>query len=695
MINPVINATLEWTSNEIPARSYITLDIIWNPTVVISSREVIQFTDNRNFRKDVVVIMKSIDKTQQLKNAIKKTSHTVEHKTITKKLTLKSPSPRSKMHRNRLGAINATSSMSNRTTIKKDSINRIGMKRVLALNSQQTSPVPSITVFDEINNVLYTSDKENLNPSSSPSKNMSCAFDSLIFTPVGKTKVKSSNVDYLASLPTPNSSVKNNNQSIYVRNGNEQMSPMQFKSKLNETETIMSTPHITVHSRTTTFDNFQTPISQNEVHDQFAIQKTPTFHIEHTFNITNVPTPGFEPVPKLNEGIQSRKLIMEMQGHSPRMETIAENTELLVNRTQTISSPITIQHLSVIKEENSKVELSETYVKQSDHHLTYNIDEQNAKENLVRDVRLVGTPLRKKFQSMKELNDSQSNLSLEQKILKSNQGSMPNLHKMEAVKSIESNRYYYQSIEKDLQQAVGNNTTNQHVDDDFENLGDTSICSIKSTVSAFHEHEILAQSSRFNLNEVGRNNKLPSGNLQHININKTPKKQILNDRNIKIQPNKHLSMSSPSINKTTASSKLSQSTRDISHSLAEIKKRPTTFLYSVESSPSLNKRNRDDKSFSSNKSSPPKRVCMENDLPKSTKGQSVRTKTWSGTMPKKFRVPNVPPQRLQFKRTEEERVILFDPELHLRGENFSIFFFEYVLNDMIPGITSKLSTLHV
>lgn len=65
---------LEWISNEIPANSFITLVIVWNPIIVLSKREILQITDNRNFKKDVAVILKSIDKIPSTKIAVKRSS---------------------------------------------------------------------------------------------------------------------------------------------------------------------------------------------------------------------------------------------------------------------------------------------------------------------------------------------------------------------------------------------------------------------------------------------------------------------------------------------------------------------------------------------------------------------------------------------------------------------------------------------
>lgn len=665
-INPLANAQLEWTSNEIPARGFISMDIIWNPTVVWSTREIIQITDNRNFKKDVAIILKSIDKKQNSKPMLKKSlAIKTEQRAITKKFAFKSPSPRTKSQRSRLSTLGAVNGISNKKELNTNS--KAQHKKILGMNNQSNG-FSNVSIYTTQQPIKY--EKENMKPQSPP--NISIMLDSLKFTPAGKGMHNTSNLDYLASLPTPNSNLEKN-QSYSVT------SSAHIYRNLNETETIMSTP-LKVNDLTTVLGSYQTPIDRTEVdnsryfeniydRNQFAMQKTPAFNEVSSFQFHSHETST------TNEmfAIPNRKLNLDIPNVSPQNHN---DHSLVVNRTQTLSSPIGIPKLSIIEEEQSRIEMSETYVKPNEHHLTYNFDEDKLQpnENLVRDVRLISTPLSKKYLSMKEL--TESNLSLEQKILKINQGSMPNLHKLENVKSIENNRYFYQSIEKDLEETE--NARNGNGEEHNENIGDTSItsvCSVQSTVStlsvAFHEDEIKAQSSRLNLNEIGRNKiTKPPTNL-YFTIDKPTKST--NGMNRATASNKYLSASSPNVNKVLEKPNRSHSIRDISSSA---KGRPSVIAYAngrstLNNSTSLKKRTRDDKLDSSTKSlnklSPPKRACIEPESPK-TRGQAFRTKTWGGVMPKKFRIPSIPTQRLQLKRPEEERVILYDPELHMRSK---------------------------
>lgn len=676
------NATIGWTSNEIPAQSHVTLEIEWSPKAVWSTREVIQFTDNRNFKKDVPVILKSVDKSQNPRAALRKTVHGAENKMVTKKLTLKSPS-RPKLQRNRLTVFNA-SAIANAHNLRKERPAKSDVNQARIPTASMYPAVPSNVTFDENMSeaLLAAQDKENMSPPSP--KDICSVIGSIAFTPVSKSR-NDTNLDYLASLPTPGSNAKAK-PTDYPRH-HMHMTAVQFSDRLDDIDLVPSTPH-TIQNRTTTIENFQTPIDRIDGNvSDFALQKTPALYGEHTFDVSGMGTPCVEPKYSASDSNPIKnncQNALDVAGqhhihhphnhihHSPRMQTIAENTELsyTVNRTQTISSPTTALQLSVIAEERTKAELSETYVKyQSTQHLTFNLEESSAAatavdENLVRDVRLVGTPLKKKFQSLKELTDSHNNLSIEQMILKNNQGSMPNLHKMDTVKSIENNRYFYQSVEKDLQEPT---RAELEVDDDMENLGDTSICSIQSAVStqsiAFREHEILAQSSVFNLNEIGCGESLHanadismfSGRLRHGPSNN---KSDLNS-------SKHLSMSSPTIGRTMGPPRTSHSVRD----LVQSNRKQAVSAYNLNASTtSLHKRSYGDRSM--DKHSPTKRACMDATSPRLPRGQSIRTKDWNGKMAKKVRLPSVPIQKLQLKRHEEERVILYDPEHHLRGNVF-------------------------
>lgn len=663
------------------------MEIIWNPSAVWSTREIIQFTDNRNFKKDVAVILKSVDK--NAKNVARKPAPT---QPITKKLIMKSPSPRTKQ-KLRLSAMNGANGTAHKTSpaiIKKSSQETKNKKVLGARNNVFPPPSMSFKFMDLPGSV---NGKENLKPCTPMNKRD--LFDTFKFTPVTETKHNGTthNFDHLASLPTPNSTAKTvpakmsfipESPFIQQCQTTEPRSPLSdgdFRlQRLNTTATIDSTPKILMNDRTTTLYDCQTPGNYSEVDSsriyeyisncsQYAAQNTPGTTVQTAYSysfkqsITSTVTETTSEVLTIPETqMQGRRLLLDPA--SPRAHNISETT---VNRTQILSSPAALPQLPMIEEEYSGIELGETYVSaETPHQRTYNVVKTPTAENLTRDISMVGTPLRKKFQSMKELNDSKDNMSLEQQILKHNQGSMPNLHKLETVKSIENNRYFYQSIEKDLPQTENEN----------ECLGDTSICSMKSTVStqsvAFKEHEILAQSSRFNINEIERSSKSKS-NKNNQPIYFEIGKQSNDNSNVNISSS---SISSTSSFKQNLRKKSTQAEIEDSNVFVAPSSRASVITFVGRQSALNKKRLRDESSDTHKKSlakqSPPKRACMDTSIsssPRLTKGQSFRTNTWGGTMPKKFRIPGIPPQKLTLKKQSDERIILFDPELHMRGKH--------------------------
>lgn len=672
-IKPEANVSFQWTSNEIPPKNFIEMEIVWNPMIAWSSREIIQFTDNRNFTKDVVVVLKSVDK--RSKSLLKKSIRASYDRPVTKKLTMKSPSPRTKQRlRIALAAKNSAARRITSTVVSSPVAHTVESERNNALQSKVLGEnFISETMVKRYNGTKHE-EKENQMPAT-PSQ-ASNIFEAFKFTPVGHTKLNRSNVDFLASLPTPGSGTKNRPVPAQLNVHEFPLSPSNYNA-VNRTTTI--------NNQTMTLCDSQTPNQsmvgdRNVNHSFFADQKTPSGAGEASIerHFTMVKTLNF------NEEISPGKAMLSASIDSERYSP-------QTNRTHVVSSPIAFPNLSVIQEEYTRTELSETYVKPTatpEHQRTYNMADALAPTpggNLSRDVQLVGTPLMKKYQSMRELGQTNQSLSLEQLILKSNQGSMPNLNKIETMNSIENNRYFYQSVEKDLQTQTevmsnGNGNRNdcatvddEHGNGDVEYLGDTSICSIKSTVSTqsvvFKEHEILAQSSQFNLHEIDKG-RMSSAFMKPIcfsidNFSTTSTSSQPMRPPISKQKSS-LSSSSPSLN---SGMKSSRSTRDLSSNSAHtsfVRPSVITFARSKSSISSVTPSKKRANTLNTSKKSI---VKQEPESPKPSKGQAFRTNTWGGIMPKKFCMPSIPPQKLLLKRQSDERVVLFDPELHIKGKH--------------------------
>lgn len=122
---------------------------------------------------------------------------------------------------------------------------------------------------------------------------------------------------------------------------------------------------------------------------------------------------------------------------------------------------------------------------------------------------IVTTPLQKK--SSESMRNLSSKKSREQEYLKLNQGSMPNLHEIEGINSIESNRYYSQVAASQLALAGAPTPrmgppppTSSH-----NNPYDSSFM-------VFRENEIRAQSSCTNLHELPDNTGLIKTNSERV-----------------------------------------------------------------------------------------------------------------------------------------------------------------------------------
>lgn len=167
------NIALEWTINNIPPQSQLTLEVIWSPVKVVSCRETIQISDGNGNKKDVSVILKSSE--------LKKGGRKAGPMGFSKRLKLKSPSPP-------------------RTFMK---------SKAMSSENQQASPLRNATnasnIFDRLtfsasNNVR--AEKENSAPDTP--QNASALFDNIRFTPLTETRPKNqSKLEYLSSLPTP------------------------------------------------------------------------------------------------------------------------------------------------------------------------------------------------------------------------------------------------------------------------------------------------------------------------------------------------------------------------------------------------------------------------------------------------------------------------------------------------------------
>lgn len=459
------NVTIDWTSNVVPAEEQIEMEMIWSPSIEVACKETLQLTDNRNFRKDVMVILKSINnKPKNVKRfPSMSSSSTSGH---TKVLRLKSPNhakPNTQTQQRRIRqSINYKAQ-------KTDRMSPISRKQHTThhLQKKKNSPllernIPQVVVFDEVKTVPlppvrpYTHvHKENVSPLTPG--NVLDLIDKMQFTPATATKPiqnSGNEIEYLSSLPTPiNRNASKDDESRPLR-------PRRLASEPSDDE--ISPMNNKIQSRV--FDdqendagilNTQTPLINNKTFDLKQLLDKSDFTINDSQESLDVPC-----------------------------------EKVVLNKTTTVV-PALSRPLSMIEEEepnNVPNILQKTY--------EIKVDEQ-----LKRDVKLVGTPLRKYSESMKDLSlrSPSSKMFI--------QGSMPNLNEMENIQSIEQNRYFHAPITTTAPNSIEKPKFLKPKaicldDSDASNNSFTSCTSNADLM--FNQNEILAQSSRFNLNEIGK-----------------------------------------------------------------------------------------------------------------------------------------------------------------------------------------------
>lgn len=417
------------------------------------SKETLQFTDDRGFKKDVAVIMKSVDLTKKTLKSSKKSVPVV-----IKKLKLKGPSPPKRISTTKRSPLRSTARTSSAVLItKKVEVETTFVEQKIEIKTplRPRNPFDSYN-FSNIGNDFFENDfqaskknnKENQSPATTPT-NASSIFDRIQFTP--QTDKKGS-LEYLASLPTP---VGNYNSESIV-----QRTEFNFRKFLTSPQSDdsmkceMQTPRPLEMTNVSHFKpDVCSTVTKNEIkfiiencdEDEFdSDSKKKLFdnsgYMERLSSETYVTCPispqSFEPSPSSIEHYQTAR-------------------NLTMNKTHSVTPP----PLSMILEEEGSQDFGSTFSRPLQK--TFQIAVNN-------------TPLRKVIsESCHDL--SRENLKSETKNLRFNQGSMPNLADIDrGTNSIENNRYFYQNIGKSSHDFM------------------------------FEATEICAQSSRFNLNEISK-----------------------------------------------------------------------------------------------------------------------------------------------------------------------------------------------
>ncbi|KAH8397669.1 hypothetical protein KR215_004538, partial [Drosophila sulfurigaster] len=427
------NLSLEWMERSVPARDEVVMELVWNPQIDVACKETLQLLDNRNFRKDVMIILKS--------RSMQPSRTTRKFPTIGKTLQLKSPTSSTKMLKNstaaaavqqkkRVSSCNSSSAVATASAVKQTWRNSAAAARTRTSTSTVTAQAPlserNVYRAASIISPQGRNLKENVSPKTPGS--VINLIDKMQFTPIVEVShVAKSLPDNLVNWPTPTLNLPGQT----AAHNAEELHPRRLPSSLDEEQTISNQ----------TFD----------------------VKLSETMNISADTLDG------------------------SRNDLLQQTPSITLNKTTTIVPAMQMRALACIREEDS-----------SPPNMAGQMPSKI--RDLKRDIHVVGSPLRKYSESMKNLSllSPQSKLAI--------QGSMPNLNEMLPLRSIEQNRYYQQS-----QQIPS--TANMFLD----NSDSSEISVVSQQDVLFNQCEILAQSSHCNLHEaVKKTHKIDHLALTHI-----------------------------------------------------------------------------------------------------------------------------------------------------------------------------------
>lgn len=635
------NITLEWTENEIPPNGTVNMEIMWNPTQAVTCKEKLNLIDDRNFKKEVLIVLKSIDKSVRgLSSATKKSAVTKTVKTtkkittFSKKLKLKSPSPPKRTLRKTTTTSVIRNVVTHKTAMKSSSVNFLveirdtKSNQMAAAAAAVAARTAAIMPLAQQNSAAETyrceafsntaKGKENKSPTTPT--NVSALFDQINFTPLtekGRANINENDIEYLATLPTPKSNAIGE---TFVRK------PLLADLEQTETETTRcSELYTTALNMTDATINFQPETYSSVVRPRNLMQTINADEESADLRRNLFDLPNNKTFSIRNESMQSLQVVSSPPPRPYKSPKRSPKFVPTLNRTVNVSPRQLAGSLSTITEEISNGGAEQC----SGVHPEKSFAIQPT------------TPLSKKFQSMKDLSN---NLSVQQQALKYNQGSMPNLRDCDAevVKNgIETNRYYLQQ---------------QH--NETDNNLNTSTCSTISMASVndglFKANEIRAHSSRFNVNDS-----MSCGELVQPKIEPMSFFVDVMDYDgpapVSVKREEFVVPKAPpiTVRRNNQSNRSDTSMASDSSSISN-------------GSGCGVKRSRDSKQFCQEK-----RIKFDDSSSSQQSYSSTTTEqmrnTWNSTQPKKIRMSRNSMQ-LCLKRQSEERVILFDPELHIQSK---------------------------
>lgn len=633
--------------------------------------------DQRHFKKDVIVILKSVDKSQPTAGPSAFRPGPARPQTL--QLVVKKP----KSPKPQTGAIPKLNKFQSRNGNASEMVRQ-------PLGTHNPAPIVQRAQHQRIpSNPI--GDKENSPSYQKQSPNLSAMLNNIVFTP------------NCAAAPAPSNVTPTADFSALI-------GQIQFTPDVAGHQTrMLDVSHKAQDSAATTFWAMNTP-------QEPAATNAATFNPTLCSTIHRVPTPNNDSSSAIlrrqlfGGELQTFELATDQQFNfqmSPDHRSNTTSPHTASQRVLLFTAPTSPRPASrggsVTSPSPSRIGLSmiseETVV---DRNTTQHMNQSNQKTFVVAQANSpthssspsgasiistspqvssaagTGTPLRKKFPSMRNLApSSSSSSSASHQMLRNNQGSMPNLNDIQEVRPIESNRYFYNEMAHSAREL-----------DQVPRSLCSSVSSMASTTRSLHdinfsEKEILAESSRFNLNRCHESGAGQIGVTYRLDY--TPSLETIpqtssaatfavphpsnhHRRGLSVTSNHRVQPLIQTTSPTPPRKSTSQSKRTRSETYTPTSSSIQPIRRSYKHSPP--KRSRHDQSEMSDNSSVASSLFYQSGSPlratKSTsslaKGETSRVRNWN------YKKLAQSSSDLALKQQRDKRVTLFDAEMHMQGK---------------------------
>ncbi|XP_050079475.1 protein abnormal spindle [Anopheles maculipalpis] len=449
--------SFEWTEADVEAGAEQTLEIVWNPEQLIVGKEVIVLVDSIGNRKDVHVILKAVELKSVSRKSVTKSF------VVPKKLKLKSPSPpKVKLKRNILPKKNKSSpgkqGWSVPTIAVTSSMGGIASK-VTTTMAGTGNVENNFDLLDDYSTNARTTvdrnktDKENINPTSP--QNVKHRL-----TPV--SSAAGSYFTHLENLPTPECYKEIARRGLIDISGRKNRE-MSSDRKAKFDPSCFST----VTKATSADKTFLKPFIESPTMVGSTTDVDQHVHDNVPRHLTFSPEPQ-PPPPDANKD-QEKERKNDVAALVPLLDggvvIPTEGNVVSINKTHTLTNDSN-PHLSSIAEENMP-ELGVTFERRPDHRNGSVTDVAELLSTLPNQKTFIVSTAEEclRFGSAENITNSVSTMAKND----ASRCSLPNL------------------LDKS---SLSNNKSTSLAEDEPDKI--------------FKEHEIRAQSSRFNLHEVGR-----------------------------------------------------------------------------------------------------------------------------------------------------------------------------------------------